>query len=1466
MAITFEIIPIPLGSKLIQTIGSNDPDDLNDFRCLIVFQSNVTNLSKSGITLSAGATLVSLTGSNSIWEATVRPPTSAGVVTFTVNQNAVAEGNPQTSKSIRISRSFPDDDAEVPTQAFLTNALSQTLRGITVSPTRILIASGNFTIYPFSHAGVQQTSETASRVGGNAAPVDNIDFFNGDVLVSPPSGSIDYFRYRINGTTLTEIEVDRSFGTVDGITHCRLGILMMGRGGREPLTRQFNETDIITHELMGPGISTGGVETVAHSNDLIYWSSGNSVYVAEVTADNTIRYIKILNINAGIIADFAIYGDTLYILPFTPDAVYTLDIRPYRPLAKNTKTNIPVQFANEGDTIDLTQFCPDAHTLTFGVGFDKPDYLSINADNELVITSDAVSETTPVLVKLTGINYIDSVEFEFYLVIQQATAPVWRDVDRLTMRAGSSYDLFQLIDADTITFRSGRTQPTNSTISNGVFRVDTVGGIASFTARKGSRTAHTQIHIDILQQPNEDNFSDVFEHRVEIAGIDVSEDVRDFPTVSKSLDIVTLNEYRANEVTLALRSGSGNNFRYNDDIPDNFWQKHGLNAGGFRVPITIYIDSLVNGNTRSHLLFSGIIQDSKADINNTRVELRCVDISTELEKTLVQDFGTLVKWDALHQKTDETSFQGVYAPESSLLPMQLGNAKAWSHLTQLNIRQLALPSEGTPIADSAYMTSTDFFTSGGLLDDPPVLNFKTQHRSEDVRFLIDQIGINKKVYNTEINLTPLELREPYLLNRGSIPFSVEDTRNTRLLTDWVYDSSNDRILMLLTNPEGHIADVLVQYNLTGDAYRILHTFDTDIHTHRIERRNSTNYYILTSAKIQQNRSARQLPRPNDTTGYAYDSAAEGSDIKIYHYSTSSGRLTEHVAEDDTYPPQLGIHYWVGFENGLYVDTFEGIRPDNRSAFKWQGSYLYYRYAKDGEFGVARVNTSGTMTKMIGQSVDGFQNHLNFAFDINTSGAIYFVYATGTISQSSLVIKRRTSGGTESTLLTDTKALNALTDLDTEGGTYLGCHECVFHNSQLYILAQIGRVDVNDSEVSWSQQKSAGMVLYKCNVTAGSPSLTVIETWDFVHHGGCNLIVYDGAVHFVEHPSACAVYKPYNPDLDGYWADEEQEQTMGYNILPDPLGALKKINSSDEVESLGNIWFQERPYNVTPAQCLAFDDELHLCIGYGVPDEMLRYNSLASKPDNFQHIVYGKKLHYVVPEFDPNTSRYALLADIAKKTNATLSFQTGLIVISDRDPFRARTNSTTGTGTGNLDFDSQNKAFPSTGYLLIGKEILKYSGISGGAFTGIQRGVLGTEVVNHPNNTPIHYLHTALDDSRIIGGFSLSTDSVRIHNVIRNPDNIAEEPATQSIAAFGELPYSLDLGLTHHELAWQEHIFKNYLENLKDPHPLIDLTLKPSFYLDLEQFVGFRYDMLVYGVQIVNITYSKDSTTIQGRLL
>ena len=299
--------------------------------------------------------------------------------------------------------------------------------------------------------------------------------------------------------------------------------------------------------------------------------------------------------------------------------------------------------------------------------------------------------------------------------------------------------------------------------------------------------------------------------------------------------------------------------------------------------------------------------------------------------------------------------------------------------------------------------------------------------------------------------------------------------------------------------------------------------------------------------------------------------------------------------------------------------------------------------------------------------------------------------------------------------------------------------------------------------------------------------------------------------------------------------------MGYNVLPEALGALKRINSSGTVESLGNWWHEQRPFNVAGTRCLSFDGDLHVSMGAGNPDELLRYNSVASKADNFPHLALTDQLRYIVPTFDANGNRYALLADLAKRVNATLSFENGLICVRDRSPYRAEADGATGTGTGNLDFDNANKTFPTSGYLKINSEIVQYTGVSGSAFTGVVRGVLGTTVVSHVDDTGILYLDAVIAPSRLSGTPSLSTDTTRIYNVIESGDDALRVKDDASIRRYnGERPYPLDLGLTQHENAWRQSVFENYLEALKDAQSLVTLELDPSFYLMLGETIGVQY--------------------------
>ena len=609
MPATVEILTIPIGSQLISTINKRidppEPDSKNDFPVLLLFSENV-NLTESGLTLSSGSSLVSLEGRNSVWMVTIRPPQTSGIVTVTVAANAVSQGNPRTSKDIRVTKFFPDADAETPTELF---TFTGSVLGIAASPSRLLLASrsGSWRIdlKKYTHAGVEQTSEAKLSPQSNSLRYfRTLDYINGDILINPGRA-----RYRETATGLTLVE---RFGVAtDTITHTRLGYTGF-KGSPQIVTQPYDPDLSATTHSIDPFASNSSnfSYSIAHQNDLIYLLKGYpfsdtfvgaSLTLSEITSDDEIEVISHMNIKnrssrgSGFI-DISIYGDTLYLLSTRTTAggstvtpgVYTVDIRKYRPLSKNTKTTIYPVFVNEGDTIDLNQFSPDAERIVFDVGYDLQPNLSINASNKLVVGSGAQT----CIVKLKAINRIGATEtdsFQFYLIVRRAAAPVWRGVSELTMKAGSRYDLFQLVpDAESIAFRVGVGVSPPARIAVSVTAPSQSAQSAALHTLLRGKAAGARIllsRIDVVQGMESES-PDVSGYRIEIAGIDVTPDSVELPSVSETLDPVIINEYRVNEASITLRNNGG---KYNSDLADNFWETNGLNPGGFQNAVKIYL-------------------------------------------------------------------------------------------------------------------------------------------------------------------------------------------------------------------------------------------------------------------------------------------------------------------------------------------------------------------------------------------------------------------------------------------------------------------------------------------------------------------------------------------------------------------------------------------------------------------------------------------------------------------------------------------------------------------------------------------------------------------------------------------------------------------------------------------------------------------------------------------------------------
>ena len=155
----------------------------------------------------------------------------------------------------------------------------------------------------------------------------------------------------------------------------------------------------------------------------------------------------------------------------------------------------------------------------------------------------------------------------------------------------------------------------------------------------------------------------------------------------------------------------------------------------------------------------------------------------------------------------------------------------------------------------------------------------------------------------------------------------------------------------------------------------------------------------------------------------------------------------------------------------------------------------------------------------------------------------------------------------------------------------------------------------------------------------------------------------------------------------------------------------------------------------------------------------------------------------------------------------------------------------------------------------------------GAFTGITRGVLGSLIADHADDSKILYLDNLIQTEKLGSPYkriTLQSDTNRIFNVVRDSGGIAEVRDEESINLYGERPYTLDLGLTRHEKAWIEEIFRSYLEELSELQQIVNIQTVPDFSLRLGQIVPFFYKGLISGMRIVSIRYERNTTHVKGR--
>ena len=1486
---------LPPGDETLYVteVAEDERDDKNDFSVLVGFEKNVNGLSEFAVTVEAvdtngdaqATSLVGFEGEHSVYALTVRPPSVGGTGTLIINiaADAVEEGNPAKAFAVEYS-----DEISIPDWQTLFSTAETYCDIVSVLPDGIeLLREGQIDFFDFE--GILDTER------GLVLPEDSgivrVVKFDIDKYIGLSNAADATAHLFVQGaqTWVSEGVFKRDTYNISDWAWTRDRRLIVI--ATPPQAPDFGVLPTrLVHQAIREGydlgdavfsdfsLDDGGIETfenwkgmtsIAHGEGKLFVASnetGTDVqnYVSVYDADNTLiseqripitGKAKSLFVSDGYLYRYDDATTTKALMRFPLDALQV----------PQPRKSVYPQLLRPGESIDLSKLIKHAEQIVFDVGFDKPEWLSIK-EKVLTVAEDAMPNATA-YVRLRGLNANgDSGKdaFGFYIYVRDVQRPQWREFTSLSMYPNQKLNMFAYCeDAENINWKHGFSVPSHFEMHEGIIGV--IGEFPETPTRvelraKSIEGYYEDYAFDIFVINRDEGYppSTPFRYKVEIEGIDITDYLADDGvSFQNSLDLIRVNQFTVADCNIPLKNDDG---YFRSDIEDNFWHANDLNPNGFLNNVKVFVEFLDTGTWMPVLFFEGQITGIDTPLQEVAT-LQCFSNTTRLTQIELDGAGIGIQKIAQLESPDPDStvpvVEGTYQAESGLVPLTAGEALAYHHTDCLTLKEVVNDALGTK-DNTAFLSPSDLKTQGGRLENPVLLNFKTSWRYQKVREAFEKLTkIDAYLTSLYPDFEDVPEVDAHISVRGNIQFNTEHGRITRLPVDWVYDDTSERLYVLLSNPAAHIADQLVEYRVNTDSYSVLREFDATLACYRLTSPDSDTFYILAGASTDIDKSdADSLETEVLTRGY--DSGGERSKVKILEYSREDDWLETFIEPYDAYRPQLGIHYHFGFTTRDYA--WQGIVPSRQSAFLVRSSELYYRYATETEFGVARSDTDGATEAIMTADKDAYDNHLNFAFCLDSDDNVYFAYAEGRLSGSTLHIKKY--DGTQTTTLAEIERnITELTDLEFNGGAFLGVHEIVFMDDFLYMVVPVARGHR-------AIDKSAGSLLYRYGIY--TKVLEKLDSSEFVHFGFAGLTVHsetgdtphDNAVYYVQSPAECYKYPAYNPDLETY--DPETAQ----NYLPEFKGNLKRVLPTAEVEDCGAIRFDaEGAFRGLICRCLTFDDSLHLMVAQASPDSVLESDSTASLPSSVLWCTFGRKLNFILNAIPSAGSLAAALTSIAAQANATFGIDRHITTIQNRSAVGALVKEFITETDDTLNYDNANRSqLPESGHVLIDAEILNFSGRSETQLTGLGlgRGQLLTGIASHVADVPITFLDKVIAPSDLQGEIFWSVDRVHLYNTIKDRNRLIK--ITDALSPFSEKLLNLDLGLDNLQIPMLAFIGGDYLHRFKDVRFQLNLTVLPSFYLKIGDVVGFHYQQPIppIAMQIMHINYTKYGTDITGR--
>ena len=430
-----------------------------------------------------------------------------------------------------------------------------------------------------------------------------------------------------------------------------------------------------------------------------------------------------------------------------------------------------------------------------------------------------------------------------------------------------------------------------------------------------------------------------------------------------------------------------------------------------------------------------------------------------------------------------------------------------------------------------------------------------------------------------------------------------------------------------------------------------------------------------------------------------------------------------------------------------------------------------------------------------------------------------------------------------------------------GGAFIGVLECVAIADSLYLVVQIRKftqtVDdagalitpTNPADFLADLQAGAALV----SVNTANCQFKILKAYADVSLAARSLTVDGNTLYFME--GSHYLYE------DGVvFSDPDWREKIGHIYkISHPATTIQTVGrnwrsatTGDNPDTAETDYF----YGVhggTAAPIAIVDDALHAITGYGNFDDIgqTRGQFPVNRIGNWNWIQYDDQINQRLSEVRTNgRTGFDVLKDIAIVTNSILGFKNDTFFIRPREPQKAinATSGVTKTQTTITATKLNWGSYPSEGWLYIEGELIQHTGAdANGQFSSLVRGAEETTAAAYTGNFEIQFVSHIL---------SLTTDTLEmpIKSVVANNDlrqfynrvrlrygddaEVLVEDAT-SIAENGARLLEVDVPLDAHQRVWAEWLANAYLARFKEIKQILNLTLKPTFFMSAGDVVYLK---------------------------